>query len=79
MEARAQWITARIDSKRRRELLDGLIPEQKEIAATYSKVANELDEACREMSRQIVAAEERLSSATDGCHRTEREIGERLG
>ena len=77
MEARALWLTARIDSKRRLALLDGLIPEQKEIAATCSKVANELDEACREMNRQIVQAEERLSSATDGRHQTEREIGER--
>ena len=77
MEARAQWITVRIDSKLRSESLDGLILEQKEIAAACSKVANELDEACREMNRQVVAAEERLSSATNGCHRTEREIGER--
>jgi hypothetical protein len=77
LEAHALLIAKRIDSRRRSEELDGLIREQKEIADTFSKLEGELNEACLEMNRQISEVENRLSDATDGCHRTEQEIGVR--
>lgn len=77
LEAQAQLIAKRIDSRRRLEELETLIPKQKEIASNIFKVADELDKDCRGMNRQIVEAEELLSSVTNGSHRTEWEIGER--
>lgn len=77
LEAHALLIVKRMDSRRRSEELEGLIGEQKEIADRFSKLESELDGACLGMNRQISEVENRLSDATNDCHRTEKEIGER--
>jgi hypothetical protein len=74
LEAHALLIVKRMDSRRRSEELDGLIREQKEIADRFSKLEDEMDEACLEMNRQVSEVENRLSVATNDCRRTEQEI-----
>lgn len=74
LEAQAERIGKRMNSKRRCEELVRQIPEQVEIAAHSAKVAIGLDEACRATELRIGSVEERLAAAAAGRLRAEREF-----
>lgn len=77
LEAQAQLIARRMDSKRKSEDLNALIPEQERIAAVSSKVVDELDESSRNMGKEIEETQNSLDATMADCHQAEQELVER--